>query len=298
MVETAPMTLPAQAKRARPARFASHAGSLILLLPGLVVLAFALVWPLLTMLGISLSDAFPGATEWTLAKYTAFLGDPYYQRITQRTFLLALVVTALCAVVGYPVAWYLARSPSRYRHLVFLGIISPLLVSIVVRTLGWTIILGNEGLVNHLLLWLGIIGEPLRLMQGFWSVTLAMVHVLLPFMVLSIMTVLGKIDVSLNEAASLLGAQPIRNFLSVTLPLSIQGIASGSVIVFCLTIGAYVTPLWLGRGQVQVLATEIHEQMIVLVDWPTGAAAGMILAFGTLLAILVYGLVIARHARR
>jgi putative spermidine/putrescine transport system permease protein len=293
------MTLPAtDGTRRRPARFASRAGSLLLLLPGLAILGFALVWPLLTMLGVSLGDRFPDAEAWTLEKYVGFLSDPYYLKITQRTFLLALTVTATTAVLGYPVAWYLARGRSRWRHLVFLGVISPLLVSIVVRTLGWTIILGNEGLVNHMLVALGVVQEPLRLMQSFWSVTVAMVHVLLPFMVLSITTVLGKIDPSLSEAASLLGAGPMRNFLQVTLPLSVQGIASGSVIVFCLTIGAYVTPLWLGRGQVQVLATEIHEQMIVLVDWPTGAAAGMILAFGTLVAILAYGLVIARHARR
>jgi putative spermidine/putrescine transport system permease protein len=207
-------------------------------------------------------------------------------------------VTLLTAVLGYPVAWYLVRSRSRWKHLLFLAIISPLLVSIVVRTIGWTIILGNEGLINALLLGLGLIAEPLRLMQGFWSVVVGMVHVLLPFMVLSIAAVLGKIDPSYTEAAYTLGANPVRNFVRITLPLSVQGIAAGSVIVFCLTIGAYITPIWLGRGHVTVLAIAIHEQMVVLVDWPMGAAASMILTFGTVVVLLAYGLITRRYALR
>ena len=270
----------------------------LLLLPGLAIIGFGLVGPFVTMIGVSLSDRFPGATAWTLSKYADFLGDPYYRAIAFRTFALAVTVTALTAVLGYPVAWFLARSRSRWRHLIFLGVVSPLLVSIVVRTLGWTIILGNEGLVNSLLIDTGLISQSVPLMPSFWSVVVAMVHVLLPFMVLSILTVLGRIDPSFAEAAALLGAGPVRNFLKVTLPLSIQGVASGSVIVFCLTVGAYITPFWLGRGQVSVLATEIQDQMVTLVDWPTGAAAAMVLTVGTLVAIVAYGLFTARYARR
>jgi putative spermidine/putrescine transport system permease protein len=181
---------------------------------------------------------------------------------------------------------------------VFLGTIFPLLVSIVVRTMGWTILLGTEGLVNSALRGLGLIAEPLLLMQGFWSVVLGMVHVLLPFMVLSIATVLGRIDGAYAEAAATLGATPLRSFLSVTLPLSVQGIAAGSVIVFCLTIGAFITPLWLGRGHVTIMAIAIHEQMVTLVDWPGGAASAMLLTFSTLLLLLGYGLFLRRYARR
>ncbi|MDJ0388770.1 ABC transporter permease [Roseomonas sp. E05] len=270
----------------------------LLLLPGAVLLALVLVWPFLTMLGISFTDRYPNGAALTLDKYRDVLGDPYFLRIILRTFGLGLVVTAITALLGYPVAWYLARSRSRWKHLVFLGVIAPLLVSIVVRTMGWTILLGNEGLVNSALMALGLTDTPLPLMQSFWSVVLGMVHILLPFMVLSIATVLGKIDPSLSEAAALLGAHPVRNFLRVTLPLSAQGVAAGSVVVFCLSIGAYITPLWLGRGQVTVLAISIHEQMVVLVDWPTGAAASMVLTIGTFVILALYGLAFARHARR
>lgn len=269
-----------------------------LLAPGVVLLALVLVWPFVMMAGLSLMERYPGPFVPTLAKYLEVLGDDYVHRVGLRTFLLAVTVTGITAVLGYPVAWFLARSNSRWKHLVFLGTIFPLLVSIVVRTMGWTILLGNEGLVNALLRALGLITEPLPLMQNFWSVVLGMVHVLLPFMVLSIATVLGRIDSAFSEAAMTLGATPLRSFVTVTLPLSIQGVAAGSVIVFCLTIGAFITPLWLGRGHVTIMAIAIHEQMVTLVDWPGGAALAMLLTAATLVLLAGYGLLLRRWARR
>lgn len=285
---------------APPRRF--DAGRLLslaaLLGPAVLLLAVGLVWPFIMMARMSLLDRFPDPTTLTLEFYQTVLTDPYFLRIIVRTFSLALVVTAITAVIGYPVAWFLARSRSRWKHLVFLGVISPLMVSIIVRSIGWTIILGNEGFINALLTALGIIDTPLRLMQSFWSVVVGMVHILIPFMVLSVASVLGKIDPAYAEAATVMGANPVRTFLKVTLPLSVQGIASGSVIVFCLTVGAYVTPVMLGRGKVSVLAITIHEQMVVLVDWPTGAAVAMVLTFGTMVVLTLYGLFLRRHARR
>ena len=276
-----------------------RAGTIAALLsPGVILLALVLVLPFIMMAGLSLMERFPGPFVPSLAKYAEILSDDYVARVGLRTFFLAVTVTAITAVLGYPVAWFLARSQSRWKHLVFLGTIFPLLVSIVVRTMGWTILLGNEGLVNAVLRSLGLIDEPLALMQSFWSVVLGMVHVLLPFMVLSIATVLGKIDNAFGEAAMTLGATPARSFLTVTLPLSIQGIAAGSVIVFCLTIGAFITPLWLGRGHVTIMAIAVHEQMVTLVDWPGGAALAMLLTAATLVLLAGYGLLLRRWARR
>jgi putative spermidine/putrescine transport system permease protein len=283
---------------ARPVRDFARLMPIALLAPGILVVGLGLVWPFMAMLVVSLQDKFPDATRLTVEHYGTVLTDPYFLRIIGRTFALAAVVTVTAAVVGYPVAWYLARSNSRWKHFVFLGVIAPLMVSIIVRMIGWTIILGNEGLINALLRGLGLVDEPARLMQGFWSVVLGLVHILLPFMILSIAAVLGKIDRSYAEAANVLGANPLRTFLSVTLPLSVQGIASGSVIVFCITVGVFVTPIMLGRGQVTVLAITIQEQMVVLVDWPTGAAAAMVLTAGTLIVLALYGLFIRRQARR
>jgi putative spermidine/putrescine transport system permease protein len=283
----------------RRARLARHSARLALLLaPAVLVLAVLFVYPLVRMGSLSVRTVFPGAWEMTGAHYAKFVTDPYFQWVILTTFELALAVTALTVVIGYPVAYYFVRSRSRYKHWIFLGVISPLLVSIVVRTIGWTIVLGNEGLANNLLRGLGVIREPLALMNSFWTVTVGLVHVLLPFMVLSIASVLGKIDPALEESAEILGANPVWTFWRVTLPLSIQGIAAGSILVFCLTIGAYITPWWLGRGKVLLFSTTIYDQILVIIDWPFGAAAAMILVAATLAILLAYFALIRRVARR
>jgi putative spermidine/putrescine transport system permease protein len=283
---------------ARPAWERRRARLALLLAPAALVLAVLFVYPLIRMGSLSVRTVFPGAWEMTGAHYAKFVTDPYFQRVILTTFELALAVTALTVVIGYPVAYYFVRSRSRYKHWIFLGVISPLLVSIVVRTIGWTIVLGNEGLVNNLLRGLGVIREPLALMNSFWTVTVGLVHVLLPFMVLSIASVLGKIDPALEESAEILGANPVWTFWRVTLPLSIQGIAAGSILVFCLTIGAYITPWWLGRGKVLLFSTTIYDQILVIIDWPFGAAAAMILVAATLAILLAYFALIRRVARR
>ena len=255
-------------------------------------------YPLISMGALSVRTVFPGAWQLTGEHYAKFLTDPYFQRVTLTTFRLALTVTVLTIVIGYPVAYYFVRSASRHKHWIFLGVISPLLVSIVVRTIGWTIVLGNEGLLNNLLRGVGLIREPLALMNNFWTVAVGLVHVLLPFMVLSIASVLGKIDPTLEESAEILGANPFWTFWRVTLPLSIQGIAAGSILVFCLTIGAYITPWWLGRGKVLLFSTTIYDQILVIIDWPFGAAAAMVLVGGTLIILLAYLAFVRRVARR
>ncbi|MCC6792333.1 MAG: ABC transporter permease [Thermomicrobiales bacterium] len=269
-----------------------------LILPALIVLAVILVYPLLNMIGLSFYKEYPGPFAFTLEHYAAFLTDRYFLNMALTTFALAMTVTAMCAVIGYPVAYYLVRSRSKLKHLIFLVVISPLLVSIVIRTIGWTIILGNEGLINSTLLASGVVDQPLRLMDGFWSVVVGMVHVLLPFMVLSIAAVIGKIDPSLPEAAATLGAHPARSFLFVTLPLSIRGIAAGSILVFCITIGSYIIPRWLSRGKLLVLSIEIYNEVINFVNWPFGAAASTLLSAATVVLLVVYLLVLRRLEHR
>lgn len=265
-----------------------------LLGPAGLVLGLLFAYPLAQMASLSIRTAFPGAYGLTAAHYAKFATDPYFLRVTLTTFRLAVTVTLLTIVIGYPVAYYFVRSRSRSKHWIFIGVISPLLVSIVVRTIGWTIVLGNEGLVNNLLRGLGLIGEPLALMNGFWSVTVGLVHVLLPFMILSIASVLGAIDTALEESAAILGANPFWTFWRVTLPLSLPGIAAGSILVFCLTIGAYITPWWLGRGKVLLFSTTIYDQILSIVDFPFGAAAAMILVATTLAILLAYFALIRR----
>jgi putative spermidine/putrescine transport system permease protein len=196
------------------------------------------------------------------------------------------------------VAYYFVRGRSRYQHWVFLGIIFPLLVSVVVRTLGWLVILGREGLINKVLVGLGLRAEGADLLRSFWSVTVGMVHVLLPFMILSIASVLGKIDRTLEEAAQSLGADDLRTFLRITLPLSVPGIAAGAIIVFSLTLGAYVTPWMLARGRVQVLAMTVYDEALVIVDWPMAAVVSVMLTVVAFALVVGYWRLVQRWTWR
>lgn len=250
------------------------------------MITFGVLLPFLLIFDFSLRETVPDGPH-TLANFRRIVSDPYLLSATLTTISLAGTVTLACLIFGYPLAAFLARSNSALKSVLYFSLVAPLLVSIVLRTIGWTILLGNVGLVNNILLAFGLIDSPLRLLGNFWSVTLAMTHVLLPFMVLSVSAVLAKLDPSIEEAAKMLGAGRFQVFLNVTFPLSLSGVAVGSVIVFCLTLGSYVTPAWLGRGQVQVLPITVYQQMVIYIDWPNGTAAALLLAGIALLASLV-----------
>jgi len=271
-------------------------------LPVLLIPASAIgcltVMSALLMLGISFLDNFPGWTALTLDHYVDFFRNRYLLQAGLRTLSLATVVTSVCLLLGYPVAWFLVLGRSRFAHLVFLAVLAPLIVSIVVRTFGWTILLGNEGLLNKALVGLGLIESPIQMMRSFWTVAVGLIHVFLPFMILSLTSTLGRIDPSLREAAATLGSRPVRSFFRVVLPLSAQGIATGSIIVFCLTTGVYLTPLWLGRGNVTVLATAIQQQILEGGDWPSGATSAILLTAFTLLLVAGYSFLIRRAGSR
>ncbi|MDF0520128.1 ABC transporter permease [Bradyrhizobium yuanmingense] len=269
----------------------------ILLIPASVI-GCLMVLSAALMLGISVLDSFPGWTTLTFEHYREFFDNRFLLQAGLRTISLAAVVTLVCLLFGYPVAWFLVLGRSRIAHLVFLAVLTPLIVSIVVRMFGWTILLGNEGLLNKLMVGLGIVAAPVQMMRSFWTVAVGLVHIFLPFMILSLTSTLGRIDPSLAEAAATLGSRPVRSFFQIILPLSAQGIATGSIIVFCLATGVYLTPFWLGRGNVTVLATAIQQQILETGDWPTGAASAMLLTFFTLLLVAGYSVLIRRLWRR
>lgn len=280
-------TVPTLARRRRV--------TLALLLAPASLIGLAMVCATATMVIISVQG---DAAHLSIEHYRRFFGDGYLLRAGLRTFNLSVVVSAICAVCGYPVAWYLVYSRSSLKYVVFIVVLSPLLVSIVVRALGWTILLGNEGVINQLLQSVGAVDAPVPLMRSFWTVVAGMVHIFLPFMVLSIASTLGGIDPSLREAAALLGAPPSTSFRLVTLPLSLQGIAAGSVIVFCLSTGVFLTPLWLSRGSVSVMATVLKEQVLDASDWPAGATTAVVLTAATLGIVALYNGLIRRFGEQ
>lgn len=261
-----------------------------ILLPAIAVFAVIFVAPLADLILLSfhsMSGPAQVGTAYTLANYRAFVTDPFYLEVLLRTFWLGLVVAASCLVIGYPVAYYLARTASRWRGMALFLVISPLLVSAIVRNIGWFPLLSQSGLVNWALGKLGLIGAPLPLINNFTGVAIGLVHALLPFMILTLMTVIQRVEGDLEEAAANLGAGPLEVFWRVLLPLSLPGIVAGSLLVFTMAISAYTTPAILGGNRVLVMATYIAQQFRTVLDYPAGGtAAALLLVFAALLTLL------------
>jgi putative spermidine/putrescine transport system permease protein len=263
---------------------------LLLLLPFTLVLAVFFAVPLALMLAISVSRQSFGQLEWTITlhHYARFFADGYYVGVLADTLLLGALVTLAALLLGYPLAYHLARTQSRAKPLLLVCILSPLLVGIVIRCYGWMILLADRGLINATLIESGWLATPLPLMYNRFGVGVALVHVFLPFMVLSLTGVLKRIDPHALEAASTLGASPWRAFLEVTLPLSLPGILAGSLLVFSLAISSYVVPILLGGFKVQVLPMIVYEQILSVFDWPFGAAGAFVLLALSVALIAVY----------
>jgi putative spermidine/putrescine transport system permease protein len=263
---------------------------LFILLPSAAMLGLIFVVPTADMILVSFhAMSGPGQVDaaFTLANYRNFITDPFFIAILLRTCALGLLVVVCCLIIGYPVAYYIARTSSRWRGLAIFLVISPLLVSAIVRNIGWYPLLSESGLVNWALLKIGLISSPLRLINNFAGVVIGLVHALLPFMILTLATVIQRIEHDLEEAAANLGAGPFGVFCRVLLPLSLPGAISGSLLVFTMTISAYTTPAILGGNRVLVMATYIAQQFRTVLDYPAGAtAAALLLAFAMLLTIL------------
>jgi putative spermidine/putrescine transport system permease protein len=226
--------------------------------------------------------------SFTVGNYTKFLGDPFYLDILWRTLRLGVLVTATTLVLGYPVAYSVARARGRLRAYLMLGILAPLLVSVVVRTFGWLVILGPNGLVNSTLAALGVVSEPVRLLYTETAIVLGLTHVFLSFMVLSVAAALERIDPALVRAAQNLGASERQTFLRVVLPLSLPGVAAGCLIVFTLATSAFITPALLGGPRVKVMSFLAYQQTLLLSDWPYGSAIAFVLLALTGAAVLLY----------
>lgn len=266
---------------------------LALLVPGVLGLVVSFVFPLAYMVRMSFNKGAPdGVIEetFTLDTYIQPLTDPYYWRVTLDTFQMGVTVGLLCVLVSYPVALFLARSTSKYRGLLIAVAIAPLLTSAVVRTYGWMVILGTNGLVNSTLDGMGLIDTPLKLTNNMTGVTIGLVEIFMPYAILAMISGFGRLSPQLEEAAGSLGASKLRIFTRVTLPLSLPGILTAFLLVFVLSISTFITPRLLGGGSVQVLATEIYDQTTGLLNWPFAAALSVIL-------LVLFGLIIAVYQR-
>ncbi len=253
-----------------------------LLLPSLVFLAVFFALPALGLVAYSFLTQSPEGTiglPATLQHYRHFFGTPLYSHVLLTTLRISLYTTAAAAVLAYPVALVMSRSASAIRQVITMVVIAPLIVSVVVRTYGWELILGNgpTGILNWVLLGTGLAKTPVRLLYSETAVVVGSLHVFFPMMVLPLASALGKIDPRLEDAARTLGAGVWRTFCRITLPLSLPGLAVGCGLVFSLTAGSFVTPAILGGTGAQMLGMLVDQQILVVYDWPFGATVATVL---------------------
>ncbi len=266
-------TIALAAPAAMPGAPARTSGYLVLA-PSCLVLTFFFALPMGTMIGMSFLN--PQTLSPTLFHYQRFFSDGLSLAGLYRTALMSLLVAICVTVLGYPVAYYLARSRSRWRALVFALALAPELAGVVLRTYGWLIILEDRGFINDILINLGLIASPLPLSKNLFAVVVGLTHVVLPFGILSLTTSIQGIDPNLERAAQMLGASRLSVIRHIIVPLSIPGIVSSLLISFTMAASAYATPALLGGAGFKVLATMIYEQVLFYIDW--GFAAVMAIA--------------------
>lgn len=246
----------------------------LLAMPAVLFLAAFFVTPLLDN---GIRSIMSDGGEFTLSRYIHLLTDSFYLRVTAETILLSASVTAICIILGYPVAYFLVRKSGKWAGLIIFLLIAPLLTSIIMRTFGWQVLFARRGLINILLMdHLRIISSPLRMTNSPAITIAALVHALVPFMVLSISTVLQAVDTRLEESAKILGAGRLRTFWEVTLPLSADGVSTGAILVFMIANGSFVTLLLLGGG-LQTLPLLIYQQFNTTRDFGMASTMSTVL---------------------
>lgn len=258
-----------------------------LAVPALILFVIFFAVPVGRLLGLSVAG---GSLEW----YHRALTGPAYLDVFILTFWISAVVTVMTLLLGYPVAYLLATTSPGLRSVGLLLVLLPLWTSVLVRTYAWMVLLGRNGIVNKMLVGSGLVARPVGFLYNTTGVLIGMVHVLLPFMVLPLYSALRKLDPALLQAAEGLGAPGWRVLWRIVLPLTAGGIAAGTVLVFVLSLGFFITPALLGGGRVVMIGVLIQQQVAELLNWNFAAALSMLLL---LLSIGIYALVQRAVAR-
>lgn len=246
--------------------------------PAVLLVAVVVFIPVGWLLWLSIFDG----SALSLVHYRRMLENPSYLNVFLVTFGSSLAVTAICVVLGYPVAYLLSQLSGRAAGLLMIAVIMPFWTSLLVRTYAWLVLLQRRGLVNTWLIDLGVIDEPLRLVHNLTGTIIGMTHIMLPFMILPLYACIRAIDSDWIRAAESLGARPLLAFWRVFFPLSIPGLAAGVVLVFILCLGFYITPELLGGGRIVTVSMKIRENTSIYVDWGAASALGVVLLVVTL----------------
>ena len=234
----------------------------------------------------------------TGANYLAAVTDPYYRAVMATTLQVALAATLIALAAGFPAAYALARLRGRAKKYLTLLTLFPLMVGNVVRAAGWMTLLGNSGVINATLRAIGLTHAPLQMMYTPGAVVAGIVTVVLPYMILTLASVIESIPPSLEEAAANMGARPFAVFCRVVLPLALPGVAAGSALVFILCMNAYATPVLLGGAQFKMMAPAVYDQFVRTTNWPFGAALAFILLAVTLTLTMAGSALLQRRYRR
>jgi ABC-type spermidine/putrescine transport system permease subunit I len=265
--------------------------------PYALLLLFFLIVPLANVALFSIHRYSPTKVALPELTFDNFrkIADLYYLRLFARTLKLGLITTVICAVLAYPLAYWLARVRPRLQAIGMFLLIMPLMVSAVIRIFGWIVILGRKGLLNEALAALGL--EPVRLLYTDTAVVIGLVNVFLPFMALPLMAAIERIPPSLEEAARNLGASWYHVFRRIILPLSMPGLISGSLLVYSISISAFVTPALMGNSRERMAAQQIYDEVLVSFNWPSASSLALTLVLLTL-GLMFSALYVTRRAAR
>ena len=261
----------------------AESGALVrLALPAVGIVGVLMVVPILWLLSMSLmgQDGSIG-----LENYRLFFSEPVYVQMFLTTFWIAFVVTAICLILGYPVAYLLSILPSPWSGLLMLAVLVPFWTSGLVRTFAWLILLQRNGVVNKTLVWLGMIDRPIPLVHNMTGTIIGMVHIMVPFLILPLYASMRAIDGNLMKAAANLGSTPTHAFFRVFLPLSMPGLVAGTIMVFVMCLGFYITPALLGGGKVKMIAQRIEESISLYPTWGPAAALAVLLLVMTAICL-------------
>ena len=262
-----------------------------LALPAVIALLVLFIAPMAYMLYETLREK--GTADFVL-----FFSDEFYRGILWTTIRVSLIVTLITFLLGYPTAYFMARTRSKWKNVLMIVVLFPFLVSAVVRSYGWTVILGKNGLLNQFLQGVHLTNEPLSILYTEKAVIIGMVHLLLPYMILSVAGVVQNIDRNIEFSAYSLGANPIQTFWKVVLPLSTPGIFAGCTLVFIMSMTSYVTPKLLGGAKFRMMSTMVEQEVNTNFNWGRASAISYILLFAILVLLFVLNSATAGFTRR
>lgn len=273
----------------------------LLVVPATLVVVVLLWAPMLLLARVSLNRFDPiqlMVEAVTFDNYARAVADPYYRSVMLTTIVVAALCTLVSLVLGFPVAYWLARTRTRFKGLIIIATVLPLLVGNVVRAAGWVALLGTKGAINVGLMSIGVISVPLEMLYTSGAVVVASVAVVLPYMILALSGVIEAIPRDVEEAASNLGAGALTVAFRVLLPLALPGVLAGTVLVFILCMNAYATPVLLGGPSFKMMAPAIYDEFVRANNWPVGASLAFLLLLTSIVLTVVFGRMLARRLER